>query len=353
MKLNLYLAVGGASDLFNDSKAVSESIAEGWTPLWLSTISPDSGIYAALCRVGILFAVGALMVWSLHFIATYHRTGVFDIEATLWPLVVVVFLGFDGALLSQITIFMRDVINYANQTFLENASAAYSLQEAYQEAMYHGVATTQIGALLRQCQALTGQQQLDCLKQASAQAKEIVDLYGLESNTFIELLERMGTAVNQSNNPLESLHAPFNALIGAANQAIARVILVSFQSAFQQTLEGTLLLTSLLGPLAMGGSILPMASRSCVAWATGFISVGMAKLCYNIMVGFAAVVVTRAQAADNMSFLLTAAILAPSVSLLLAAGGGMAVWGALTQLQVEAADMASSAISLIVFKKLL
>lgn len=353
--LHFFFAVGGGSDIFNDSKEASQKISEGWTPLWDSVISPESGIYAALCRVGILFALGALLVWSLNLIINYHRSGAFAIEETIWPVIVIFFLAQDGIFLAQTTLLMRDIINYTNQTFLENASASISLQEAHQEAMYHGVAATQIGALIKQCQAFTGQQQLDCLKQASVQAQEILQIYGLEDGVWDEFLERLKGAVNQgqSQGTLSTIFAPLNAVVGAANQAVARFILVSFQSSFQQALEGTLLLTSLLGPLAVGGSLLPAASRSIVAWMTGFMSVGMAKLCYNIMVGFSAVIVTEANPADNMAFLLTSAVLAPALSLALASGGGMAIWSALVQAQAGVVDATASAVSMVVFKKLL
>lgn len=347
-------AISGGADIFNDSYEASRRISEGWTPLWQTIITPESGVYAALCRVGVVFALGSLIVWSVNLMTASQHSGTFAIEELIWPLIVIAFLAGDGLFLARTTLLMRSLINNTNQIFLENASAQISLEESYQEAIYHDVATAQIGGLIKQCQALTGQQQVNCLKQAAAQAKEIIEIYDLKNNALDELVERMDQAQQEKagDGALAWVFAPFQAVAGAAQQAVARFFLLSFQISFQQTLEGTLLLTALLGPLAVGGSLLPMASRSMVAWITVFFSAGMAKLCYNIMVGFTAVVVTQADASDGMTFLLTSAFTAPALSLALAGGGGMAIWGAISEAQAGAADMVGSAVSMVVLRRL-
>ncbi len=47
--------------------------------------------------------------------------------------------------------------------------------------------------------------------------------------------------------------------------------------AFQWIIEVCMLLTALLGPLAVGGSLLPVGQKAIFAWLTGFFSVGMIK----------------------------------------------------------------------------
>jgi hypothetical protein len=63
-----------------------------------------------------------------------------------------------------------------------------------------------------------------------------------------------------------------------------------------------MLLTALLGPLAVGGSLLPVGQKAIFAWLTGFFSVGMIKLCFNIISGLVATMVLNADNNDPMIF---------------------------------------------------
>ncbi|WP_373695828.1 hypothetical protein [Brunnivagina elsteri] len=96
--------------------------------------------------------------------------------------------------------------------------------------------------------------------------------------------------------------------------------------AFQWIIEVCMLLTALLGPLAVGGSLLPVGSKAIFAWLTGFFSVGMIKLCFNIISGLISTMVLNSDNNDPMIFAFAIGILAPILSVVLAAGGGMAVF---------------------------
>ncbi|MEQ8385670.1 MAG: hypothetical protein RH949_25265 [Coleofasciculus sp. A1-SPW-01] len=93
-----------------------------------------------------------------------------------------------------------------------------------------------------------------------------------------------------------------------------------------------MLLTGLLGPLAVGGSLLPVGNKAIFAWLTGFFSVGMVKLSFNIINGLVAVMVLNAGDSDPMIFAFATGLISPLLSLALAAGGGMAVFNSLSTL---------------------
>ena len=46
-----------------------------------------------------------------------------------------------------------------------------------------------------------------------------------------------------------------------------------------------MLLTALLGPMAVGASLLPYGSKQIFTWLKAFFSLGMAKLSFNIILG--------------------------------------------------------------------
>lgn len=342
--VHIPVAVAGGAELLDQSKEAAQVVAENWEQAWTNMISPQSGLYAALTKVGRIIAVVCLMFWGTRMLVEYaeHQSVSFFHEM-IWPLIVILLLGSNGAELTELSLGVRNVINTVNQEVLANTSASISLTEAYEKAQSNAAAKAQIGALLEQCQALTGEQQLECLSHARTQSEEIIEAYGLQGNWATNLLRRIDDAVAEADNIAEAVFfAPFNALIGAARQTVARGFLIAVQIAFQQLLEVSLLLTALLGPLAVGLTLLPVGAKAIYAWLTSMLSVGIAKLSFNIMAGTAATIVASADAGDSLWFLIYAAIFAPFLAMALAAGGGMAIWSSITSNIGFAANLAIS-----------
>jgi hypothetical protein len=103
-------------------------------------------------------------------------------------------------------------------------------------------------------------------------------------------------------------------------------VLYWMQIAYQNLLEASLIITALLGPIAVGGSLLPYGPRAVFAWLAGFFSVGFARLCFNIIVGLASVVATGSEGGDPFWFALFAGLLAPVLASGLASGAGFVAW---------------------------
>jgi hypothetical protein len=82
------------------------------------------------------------------------------------------------------------------------------------------------------------------------------------------------------------------------SQALAEQFLKGWQWAFANLLEMAMLLTGLIGPIAVAGSVVPLQGRPLWSWLVGFFSLGMAKFSYNVIVGLAATVVVAADAQD-------------------------------------------------------
>jgi hypothetical protein len=108
---------------------------------------------------------------------------------------------------------------------------------------------------------------------------------------------------------------------------------LTFQTGFRQMLEAAQIFTGLAGPIAVAVSLLPVpfANKAVVTWATGFLSIGAAKIFYNIVVGVAASVLV--QSGDTVTdpgwFVIFLGYVAPVFALGLATGGGVALWNGL------------------------
>ena len=162
----------------------------------------------------------------------------------------------------------------------------------------------------------------------------------------VDKIDRAVQEASSSSNILEGvfnkLTAAYSAEIGSVVTSFITSLLLALNNAYQWGLELSLLLTALMGPLAVGGSLLPIGSRAIVAWLTGFFTVGLAKLSFNIILGLAGQLIATAEASQPMIFLAFIGIVAPFLATGIASGGGMATF---TQLSNGARWVATGAAS--------
>jgi hypothetical protein len=302
------------SKITEDGAAASVAIASAMDGLWDDVLS--SGLYAAIARLGMFFAIGTLLVfivqWTKDMVDGDNSKPFTEL---IWPIIVIVLLANNATVLAECTRGLREMINQTNQTLLTSTSSSIRLQEAYQQVMQQSGAESAVRGLMTQCNAIADpQQQTECLKNAADQAQEIADQTNGEKKGG--WFPDFGLTEFFSTNPL---------------QLAVRGWLIAFSIAFQWLTEISLLLTGLLGPLAIGGSLLPVGQKAIFAWLTGFFSVGMVKLCFNIICGLVATLVLNAEANDPLIFAFATGLIAPILSLALAAGGGMAVLNSLSR----------------------
>ena len=163
----------------------------------------------------------------------------------------------------------------------------------------------------------------------TAEAQVFIEDYRAQSGNP-NALSRAWDAAQAGDNPLESGLRFGGSLVGSSFQTVTRGILMALYIAFQWLIEASTLLTATLGPLAVGGSLLPVGSKPLFAWLTGFFSLAIAKLSFNILSGLVSLAVLNAGDAHPLIAPFFLGLLAPILSLALASGGGMAVFGALT-----------------------
>lgn len=301
-----------ASKITQDSAAASEAIATAMDGLWNDVLT--GGLYAAIARLGVLFAVGTLLIfmvqWTKQMVDGDSSKAFTDI---IWPIVVIFLLANNGTVLALGTRGLREIINQTNQTLLVSTSNSIRLQEAYQQVMQQTGAESAVRGLIQQCNAVADpQQQTECLDNAARQAEEIAaQTNGKKEGWFPDF----GLSEFLSTNIF---------------QLAVRGWLIAFGIAFQWLIEISLLLTALLGPLAIGGSLLPVGQKAIFAWLVGFFSVGMVKLSFNIISGLVATLVLNADANDPLIFAFATGLLAPILSLAIATGGGMTVFNSLS-----------------------
>lgn len=331
-----YFAQAGIDDVLNSGATTSRSIAEAWDKQWLDLFqNSTNSFYGALTNLGIFFAVGTLLFFMFKWLKDLiHSDYSEPISALIWPLIVVILLtnAGDGSTLSNLTLGVRDLFNNVNQQIVTTADAS----QVYQQALNMSTAEEVVGSLLRPCASFIGEQQSQCLIKASEKAnliwQEYRNLYG--NQVWIDRLESKVNQVAFGTGGVSE--NAFNALLGSTVQTIIKNFLVSLQYAFQNLIEATMLLIATLGPLAVGGSLLPISGKPIFAWLTGFVCLGIAKISFNIIAILTATVVVNGPGQDVnadpdlMWFMIFLGLLAPIVSLLIAFTGGFAVFNAVS-----------------------
>ncbi|MEH1845937.1 MAG: hypothetical protein V7L25_13290 [Nostoc sp.] len=329
----------GIDEVLNNGAATSLSIADGWNQQWLDLLQKNTNsttsLYGALTNLGIFFAVGTLLFFMIQFLRDlisyeYSR----PISALIWPFVVVILLSNsgNGSMLSNLTLGVRYVLNNVNQGVVDSADK----DKIYQQALNMSVAEEVTGSFLRPCQSLTGAQQNQCFVSAADKINVLLQKY---RNTYRNQnwIIRLQTKVdNIRYNKGFVSETSFNSLLGSTVQTSIKNFLVSLQYAFQNLIEATMLLIAVLGPIAVGASLLPVAGKPIFAWLTGFLSIGIAKISFNIIAVLTAAVIVNGPGnnlnadPDLMWFIIFLGILAPILSLLVAAAGGFAVFSAIS-----------------------
>lgn len=345
--LPFLFAVSGASQVLQGGLAFSEGTTNAWNKQWDTVF--QSTLYTSINHIAITFAVGSL----LFFIVQMFRNMVaFDeinehLADLAWPLIVIFMLANNSYMTANATFAMREVIKTVSTEVLSTTLLEVRLQDAVQNAFLRGAIGGEITAQLNQCEGLVGEPQVSCLVIANEQVQKTIDDFAARTGipgSFVKMRAAISSAINAIpivrgvEGAVENgVTGFFGGYLSATIQTVVQVVLLAFQWAFANVLEISMLLTGLMGPLAVAGSLLPFGPKSIFTWIIGFFSLGMAQISYNIIVGMCAVVIVNADITDVNGFLVIVGLLGPALALAIATGGGISVFNVITSGTVELA----------------
>ncbi len=329
--------------LFEKGIDAAISTSDSWNETWLDVLksSSDAGVtlYGEIARVGEIFAVGTLLFLMISFMKKLNNGDYSALASLILPIMVSYFLFNNGSNLANFTLGLRNIINDTNQKILIKTSRGVRLDEIFRQAQGLKSTQQQISSWVKQCEALSADKQTQCLDRAVTQSENLLrdyqGVFGISqwSRNRLNDLNQLRIAITKDPLSLFSLDSPLIwTVIGSSAESLTYALLIGLQMAFQNAVEISMLLTALFGPIAVGGSLLPVdwAALPVCAWLTGFLSLGMLKLGFNIVAGLSAVVFVNAESTDALWFPLFLGIFAPILASGIAVGGGLAVWSSLT-----------------------
>jgi hypothetical protein len=343
-----------ALDIITSSMELSRATVESWNTVWLVTLDPlASGLWIGLIQLGITLGAASILFLAI-------TTGKEIIEKQswselaslfIWPVVIMIFLGANGHVLAGTIKFIRSFSYAQVQHVLQLQVGELTFREAIANVAITGIAKQQLENLYSECQGKVGTELVECWNSKQEQAEAIVTEAERRARSLLEPLRAFGQALWNASLPGQisgavRLTTDPGSVFRDIAIPIIRFILYALQWGFVNILEAALLLTALFAPISMGLSLLPLQGRPIWAWLTGFITLFGVQLGYNIVVGLTAVVLVKsgAELVSDVAFLFFLSIFAPGLSVLVAGGGGFALYNGVSSNVKGLIDMFSSAI---------
>ena len=335
--------VQGGVSIIEDNIQQIQAVQQAWDDRWSDIFEGTNGLYLGINQFAAIILVGTFIFFAVGWVKDAVEKGIFPaLPHVLWILVIATLLYNNGAMLGAITLGIRNVINEQTQLVLNIQIEEVSMLEALNDVVVSQQAKEIIQREYSDCESKEGQAQVDCFVEAGKRTEKILEKEYRDTGFWSPGVQRLWGRVKaitekveeqaqtsderQYVNPLGDILV--ETVVQTANQALAQKFLKGWQWAFSSILELAMILTGLMGPIAVAGSAMPLQGRPLWAWLTGFFSLGMAKFSYNIIIGLAATVVVsaEAQAQGDFGFLLLIGVLAPILALSIASGAGMAVF---------------------------
>jgi hypothetical protein len=275
-----------AVNVIENALQLTQSTIESWNDTWAQTITPSSALWVDIVD----FSRGLLALTFLYMFIRFGSEVMKSryigtvVELFTFPLIVLLFLGGDGRLLSNIILFIRS-LGYTLVTGLLNQQLlGYTLEGAVKQFGLNNLGVQRIKQLYAECEGLVGDPFQQCWNSKGPEAQAIydnlqaqngdIDFGPLES--FVTVLsdftiaggiDSIGDAVSGFRDG--GINGAFVSVIQDRLIPLIQSVLYAVQWAFVNLVEAALLIAAVLAPIALVLSILPVAGRPIWAWASG------------------------------------------------------------------------------------
>ncbi|OLP17460.1 hypothetical protein BST81_16860 [Leptolyngbya sp. 'hensonii'] len=318
--------------------AASRLIQTAWDSVWEKTVNTaQTSVYTVLLAIASAIAVFCLLFWAITWVrALLNDEGMRPAPEFIWVILVMLLLRGPGDMnIAGLTTGMRSLINSFNAQATQLMNQTLEVDQKIAEVASYSGLSSRLQELRSRCNAEVGTEALQsCLDNTKAQAQQIIDEYRQQFPVGAFADQATTLFDTAWSNPAESVQQAINATSRLTLSPVLMVIeAVSLlvQAVFQYLIEMSMLITALLGPIAVGATLLPThaGGKPIVLWLTAFWSVGLCKLCLNVVSGVATAAMYGA-GEDPVLVSMTLGIAAPILALAMAAGGGMKVFDAMS-----------------------
>jgi hypothetical protein len=189
---------------------------------------------------------------------------------------------------------------------------------------------------LEECNDLSGEEGLICLEKQAVEVEKIATAAEqndpLKNNPAAKYAKGiLGYLRELSSNTVQGdalkVAAQLSNTLIAGNpiwMAIIKVVFGGIQLAFNFALEVAGILHALLLPLVISTIFTPLGAKYVEIWIQGYVQLVLIKFLYIALIGLtaSAIVMSEAQYATGVGFMIFSSVMGPAIAFLMAKGGG-------------------------------
>jgi hypothetical protein len=265
-------------------------------------------VYAVMANLGALLAAITLTISLVQLTKELlsPEDTVVPYEKFIWWAMVILLLMDNGSNLSRLTLSFRDLVRSTNNMVLSQQVGDKTLEEHWSKSTRNVAMGVAFENAMDNCLSLP------------------------EPEDRVACEESVQQQVEAEGN--EGWWSGIGRALSSVIERAFIAVMLAISVAFQWLVEVTLILTALLGPLAVGATLLPVAQKSLYTWLIAFYCVGLCQLCYNLLVALLASLQSEVPSANRLIFTVSIGLLSPVLAVVMAAGGGMATFSSLAGL---------------------
>lgn len=328
--------------------------------LWTNVIS-NGGAWKGMSQAGAFVAVFTLALFMFYLMKSW-TSNEYDtpISELVWPLIVALLLANSGKFAAEMALGFRGVINIQIANVQRSMTNTDEVNKKIADTTATQAGLQEINALYDKCKTTSDPVEYNsCL----ASLKTLVD----DKNSKIPgaaIFKSIQQKVDSSISTLNAIAADPGGVPGAIGEAVNKSVVTigtgllrtagapgllllkpivsGLAYLYQWLMELAMLATALLLPMALAVSLMP-EHKAIYAWLTAMLSIANAKLCYIVIVAWGAEAMLTDPSQDFI-FLMFTGLGAPLFSLVLASGGGLAMYSAFTDVLSVAASAGVQAV---------
>ena len=330
--------VDNALQILQNYSFISNKLGESFQTLWDNIIFDTTSSYWQAVVAGALdFSLLGLIFYAWNgFKIDNDKRQKIVIDGAVMVLILAILLGGNGLLTSKILAVTRSFDVSLSRTLATTQVLDLTIADALKNISLSQTSQDQVNRLLAECQVLQGDEAIECLEKQIPEVEKIVTLAEAQdpllNNPAAKYAKGMlgyikGIVTNSAQGDALKVAARLSNNLFFGNPVIMGIVKLVFggiQLAFNFALEVASILHALLLPLVIGIIFTPIGPKYVETWVQGYIQLVLIKFLYIALIGLTAeaIVLSEAQFATGMAFLIFSSVLGPMVAFYMAQGGG-------------------------------
>lgn len=307
----------------------SDLIVKGFEQDWQDFATGQSPIYLAVVSVSMLMAIVLVSFWSLGWYKQISDDGFSSnvVSEMVFPLLVILMLSNNGAMLANSSLALRNVTVKLNSTILSITKNGVTLKDAIRITNIDQSFILATQTAIAQCDKLPTSQ-TDTQENTSNPRQQCVDKTIQKAQLDAQEIRRKRGLNSGSGswNPLDI----GGEMVNNAIQGFVYIILSGLSAGFQYIIQLSFLLIAYVAPIFLVLSLLPVSAKPIYAWLSGWLGLTLVLISYSIIVGIVASSIVNAPSTNPLLTQLLQAFFSPLLAVAIGTGGGMAVFTAFT-----------------------